>query len=125
MLKLENENVPHSERNILIFWLRLQRNIFLIKEDMLYILIQMQLFGASQGKSVVIQGFRWMSEKVCPVPKMHYKNWFIYSVRYQFFKIPVNHQENGCVKWVQTRGYRACVFNMPIPLRVCLTGVST
>ena len=41
--------------------------------------MKMQLFGASQGKSVVVQGFR----------------------------IPVNHQENGCDKWVQTRGYLA------------------
>ncbi len=64
---------------------------------MLYILLQMQRKSSSQGKSVVVQGFR----------------------------IPVNHQENGCDKWVQTRGYRACVFNMPIPLRVCLTGVPT
>lgn len=64
---------------------------------MLYILLQMQRKSSSQGKSVVVQGFR----------------------------IPVNQQENGCDKWVQTRGYRACVFNMPIPLRVCLTGVPT
>ena len=28
-------------------------------------------------------------------------------------------------KWVQTRGYQACVVYMPIPLRVCLAGAPT
>lgn len=27
-----------------------------------------------------------------------------------------------CGSWVQMRGYQACVFGMPIPLRVCLAG---
>ena len=27
-------------------------------------------------------------------------------------------------KWVQTRGYQACVVYMPIPLRVCLAGAT-
>ena len=30
-----------------------------------------------------------------------------------------NSVEKLCVSWVQTRGYEACVFCMPIPLRVC------
>lgn len=38
------------------------------KEDMLYILLQMQRKSSQNIKSVVIQGFRWMSEKVCPAP---------------------------------------------------------
>ena len=36
-----------------------------------------------------------------------------------------NFPENFCVEWVQMRKYLACVFYMPIPLRVCLTGVPT
>ena len=36
------------------------------------------------------------------------------------FSIPVIYQEKICGEWVQTRGYQACVFCMPIPLRVCL-----
>ena len=30
-----------------------------------------------------------------------------------------NSVEKLCDSWVQTRGYEACVFCMPIPLRVC------
>ena len=30
-----------------------------------------------------------------------------------------NFVEKLCDSWVQTRGYEACVFCMPIPLRVC------
>ncbi len=30
-----------------------------------------------------------------------------------------NSGEKFCDSWVQTRGYEACVFCMPIPLRVC------
>ena len=30
-----------------------------------------------------------------------------------------NSVEKLCYSWVQTRGYEACVFCMPIPLRVC------
>ena len=35
-----------------------------------------------------------------------------------------NFVETLCDSWVQTRGYEACVFCMPIPLRVCQTGVA-
>lgn len=33
--------------------------------------------------------------------------------------------EKLCVEWVQTHGYLACVFNMPIPLCVCLAKAPT
>lgn len=66
------------------------------------------------------------SEKVCPAPQKCITRTSLYTVLdIKFFRIPVNQQGNGYDKWVQTRGYRACVFNMPIPLRVCLTGVPT
>ena len=39
------------------------------------------------------------------------------------FDVPLfgfrNSVEKLCDSWVQTRGYEACVFCMPIPLRVC------
>ena len=91
------------------------------------ILTKMQLFGANQGKSVVIQAFQEdVQKKYALPPKKCITRTSLYTVLdIKFFRIPVNHQENGCDKWVQTRGYRACVFNMPIPLRVCLTGVPT
>ena len=45
------------------------------------------------------------------------------------FDVPLfgfrNSVEKLCDSWVQTRGYEACVFCMPIPLRVCLTEVPT
>ena len=33
-----------------------------------------------------------------------------------------NFPENFCVEWVQMRKYLACVFYMPILLRICLSG---
>ena len=35
------------------------------------------------------------------------------------FGFPVIYQEKIWGEWVQTRGYEACVFCMPIPLCVC------
>ena len=67
---------------------------------------------------------RFRKSMPCP-PKCITRTSLYTVLDIKFFRIPVNYQENGCDKWVQTRGYRACVFNMPIPLRVCLTGVPT
>lgn len=38
------------------------------------------------------------------------------------FRIPVTYQEKIRWEWVQMRGYEACVFCVPIPLRICLSG---
>ena len=38
------------------------------------------------------------------------------------FGIPVIYPEKFCRKWVQMRKYQACVFYMPILLRICPSG---
>ncbi len=68
MLKLENENVTHSESNILIFLTKITVKYFLIKEDMLYILLQMQRKSSQNVKSVVIQAFQEDVQKKYALP---------------------------------------------------------
>lgn len=67
----------------------------------------MQRKSLQNVKSVVIQGFSGgCSEKVCPAPQKCITRTSLYTVLdINFFRIPVNHQGNGCDKWVQTRGY--------------------
>ena len=62
----------------------------------------------------------FLKNKVAYVSYPNLKNYFVSRVWCKFHRIPVNHQEKICGEWVQTRGYQACVFCMPIPLRVCL-----
>ena len=42
------------------------------------------------------------------------------NARLPIYLVSSNQAEKLCDKWVQTRGYLACVVYMPIPLRVCL-----
>ena len=41
------------------------------------------------------------------------------------FGIPVIYPEKFCRKWAQMRKYQACVFYMPILLRICLSESAT
>ena len=67
-----------------------------------------------------------------PPTILHQKTGILYHillVKFHFrvldanqFGIPVIYPEKFCRKWVQMRKYQACVFYMPILLRICPSG---
>lgn len=65
----------------------------------------------------------FLKNKVAYVPYHNLKDYLVSrGVVLISFRIPVTYQEKIRWEWVQMCGYEACVFCMPIPLRICLSG---